>query len=396
MNGAPAFSVVISTVGRAHLFALAREMERHGRLKAIYSGFPWAKLAREGVDRGRVRTFPWVRPMVFGLKYLPGPVQARALQPLHLLSLQTLDAYAMATLPDCDLFVGHEGVGLLSGRKAQRNGAVYVCDRGCSHIGWQRDLLSQEYDRLGLAQPPPPTSMTRELEEYDRADHIVVPSQLARRSFLERGTAPSKLSVVGYGADLPQVTARQPRVGSAFQVLFAGQFSVRKAAYDVLTAFERLDYGPKRLVIAGEVSREVAQRFGRELASENVTRLGPVPRERMRKVMLESDVLVLPSIEDGFGMVVSEAASCGCPAIVSHNTGAADVIQEGVNGYVVPIRSPDLIADRLLRLATDQGLRSALSTAAVERVRLQQGWGAYGDQMITVFSELIRSRSVGR
>lgn len=391
MEGA-AFSVVVSTVGRAHLFALARELERRDLLRAIYSGFPWAKLAREGVARRRVRTFPWVRPAVFGVKHLPAAVRGEAFDRLHLLSLQTLDGYARATLPPCDVFVGHEGVGLVSGAAAQRRGALYICDRGCSHIAWQRDVLSEEYERLGLAQPRATSSLQRELEEYERADHIVVPSGLARRSFLEKGVAASKLSVVGYGAELPQIDRRPAREGGRFQVLFAGQFGVRKAAFDVLTAFRRLEVPGKRLVIAGEVSAEIAQRFAPELRMEDVTAVGSVSRQRMRELMLESDVLVLPSIEDGFGMVVAEAAACGCPAIVSENTGAADFVQEGVNGHVVPIRSPDLITERLQRMAADAELRRQLSDGALQQVQALRGWGTYGDQMVAVFSSLLDTR----
>ena len=392
MSAPPSFSVVVSTVGRAHLFALARELERRDLLRTIYSGFPWSKLAREQVDRARVKTFPWVRPLVFGVKYLPPALRGGAFDALHTLSLQTLDSYVKATLPDCDIFVGHEGVGLWSGAKAKRQGALYVCDRGCSHIAWQRRILTEEYDRVGLRQPTAPSSMARELEEYDLADHIVVPSKLAYRSFIEEGFDPAKVSIVGYGAQAPSSGSTPRRDPDRFTVLFAGQFSVRKGAMDVLAAFRLLNAPSKKLVIAGQISDEIAHRFAAELAADDVSAVGVVARDGMRDLMSSSDILLLPSIEDGFGMVVSEAAACGCPAIVSENTGAADFIRERVNGYVVPIHSPEQIAERLQAISDDKNLGRHLSEGAIAQVGLQQGWGAYGQRMVDTYSTLLGSR----
>jgi glycosyltransferase involved in cell wall biosynthesis len=79
-------------------------------------------------------------------------------------------------------------------------------------------------------------------------------------------------------------------------------------------------------------------------------------------------VFVLPSIEDGFGMVIGEAMACGCPVIASVNTGASELISDAVDGFIVPIRSPELIADRLQMLADNPELRQRMGSAALARM----------------------------
>ena len=81
--------------------------------------------------------------------------------------------------------------------------------------------------------------------------------------------------------------------------------------------------------------------------------------------MLEADVLVLPSLAEAFGLVVGEALSTGTAVIVSHNCGAADLIVEGVNGYVVPIRCAEAIARHLVDLAEDTQKLNELKHNAV-------------------------------
>ena len=178
------------------MFALARELEMHGVLERIYSGFPWASLARERVSKRRVKTFPVVRPIMMAAGKMSVELPHSVSEAMHYLSLTTLDAYVRSTLPRCDVFVGHEGAGLWSGCRAQSRGGVYVCDRGCSHMAWKEALLEAEYNRVGLKWPGKPRSYDRELAEYEHADLIVVPSNFAKNSFVESGIEAGRIAVV--------------------------------------------------------------------------------------------------------------------------------------------------------------------------------------------------------
>lgn len=115
--------VVLATAGRFHMFALARELNKHRSLEHIFSGFPWSVLAREQIPKTKVTTFPYVRPfmmlpMRFGIA-LPERID----QLLHLELVRSLDWFVSRRLPACDVYVGHEGVGARAGKVAKAGGA---------------------------------------------------------------------------------------------------------------------------------------------------------------------------------------------------------------------------------------------------------------------------------
>ena len=133
--------VVLSTAGCFHIFPLARELARMGYLERSYSSFTWFQLAQEGVSREKVSTFPLIKPLPMAGRYLPFSVPEAVMDRLHQLSNVALDHYVSCVMPQADIFVGHEAVGLLSGTKAQRRGSAYVCDRGCTHMAWRERVL---------------------------------------------------------------------------------------------------------------------------------------------------------------------------------------------------------------------------------------------------------------
>jgi glycosyltransferase involved in cell wall biosynthesis len=95
--------------------------------------------------------------------------------------------------------------------------------------------------------------------------------------------------------------------------------------------------------------------------------------------MSSSRVLVLPSIQDGFGMVLAQAMACGCPVVASEHTGGRDLFEDGVEGFIVPIRDVPGLTVRLQQLADERGLWERMSAAALRRVALLGGWRDYGN-----------------
>jgi glycosyltransferase involved in cell wall biosynthesis len=96
--------------------------------------------------------------------------------------------------------------------------------------------------------------------------------------------------------------------------------------------------------------------------------------------MSASHVLVLPSIEEGFGLVMAQAMACGCPVIATTATGAEHLFAENEAGFIVEPRDTGALANCLQQLADDPALRARMSTAALARVHHLGGWDRYGDQ----------------
>jgi glycosyltransferase involved in cell wall biosynthesis len=83
--------------------------------------------------------------------------------------------------------------------------------------------------------------------------------------------------------------------------------------------------------------------------------------------------------------------ACGCPVIGSQNTGGQDLFSDGVEGFIVPIRSADAITQRLQKLADNPHLRSQMSAAASQRVKSIGGWEQYGQTMYQIFAQVLHS-----
>jgi glycosyltransferase involved in cell wall biosynthesis len=234
---------------------------------------------------------------------------------------------------------------------------------------------------------PPPVFdrriIERELAEYEVCDFIVVPSEYAFRSFLEEKVPRHKLCLNVTGVSLRRFAPEPPEKDRPFRALFVGQIGLRKGVQYLLEALAPLDLPRFELWLVGTILPEA-----RKLLSRYEGRfkyLGVIPNEKLRRVYAQSSVFVLASIEDGLAYVQAEAMACGLPVIATHNTGAADLFTDGVEGFVVPIRDPQAIREKVLTLYRMPELREEMSRAALRRMRSVGGWRDYGRRAATLY-----------
>jgi alpha-maltose-1-phosphate synthase len=372
--------VAQAVFGVFHHFELARQLEERGHLDRVYSTWPWARLKREGLPHSRVETYPWI--------HLPDYLLSRyGLMPRWLsnnLGVQTtltFDRWTDRQLDrhPVDALIAISGAGLQTGRHLQQRGGVYICDRGSSHQRYQAEINREECKRWNLALEMSDERDTRREEEiYATADAITIPSTYARRSFEQMGVPAEKLHVIPYGVRLERFAKVADPPTDRFEVLYVGGISPHKGFPYLLEAFAALRHPKKRLRMVGGVWPEVKPLLAR-LPQENVEFTGHIPQAELKDVMSRSHVLVLPSIDDGFGMVMNQAMACGCPVIATDHTGALDLLTEGVDGFIVPIRDAGAIQERLQRLADDAALQQRMSEAALRTVQGVGGWAQYGD-----------------
>ena len=218
-----------------------------------------------------------------------------------------------------------------------------------------------------------------------------MPSEFARRTYIEMGVPADKIKKVPYGSDLSRFAKVAEPATDSFDVLFAGQISFRKGIPYLLDAFAKFRHPKKTLTVVGSVLPEIA-RYLQGKSFDRVEFIGAQPQPRLKELMSRSHVMVLPSVEEGLALVQGEAMACGCPLISSENTGAEDLFDDGREGFIVPIRDPASITDRLERLAQDPGLRDAMSARALGRVARIGGWDTYGRDYVAVLEALTADR----
>jgi starch synthase len=374
--------IVQTVFGVFHHFNLARELERRGHLERVYSTWPWRRLQREGLDKRLVKTYPWLHVAEYAVGR--SPVDLRWLgDQLGYANALAFDRWTEKRLKRLeqrpDALIGISGSSLSSGAWLQREGGVFVCDRGSTHQRYQQQIVEEEYAIWGVNRPVSDERDTvREEAIYRQADAITVPSSFVARSFVEMGVPAEKVFTIPYGVRLEKfLPVGEPAQGE-FNVLFAGAPGLRKGVPYLLQAFANLKHSRKTLRIAGYVQENLKAALKR-LPKENVEFLGPVSQPELVKLMSQSHVLVLPSIEEGLALVQAEAMACGCPVIGSTNTGGDDLYTDGVEGFIVPIRDAQAITDRMQALADDPELQRSMRAAALLRVQAMGGWTRYGD-----------------
>jgi glycosyltransferase involved in cell wall biosynthesis len=294
-------------------------------------------------------------------------------------------------IEECDALVGLSGSALNTGQVVKSRGGKHVCDRGSSHIRYQDAILNEEYAKWGFPFATiDPRVIAREEMEYQQADAIFVPSGFAHRSFVEMGVAADKVKVIPYGVRLErfQRTGEPPK--DLFNVMFAGTVSLRKGIPYLLEAFRMFRHPRKRLRLAGPVEAETRS-FLKNQKLDGVEILGRMSQPKLAEYMSTSHVLALPSIEDGFGLVMAQAMACGAVVISSENTGGPDLYRNRSEGFIVPIRSAAAIAQNLQELADDQALHQRMSEAAMERVKQLGGWHDYGEKCANHLKQLTQA-----
>jgi glycosyltransferase involved in cell wall biosynthesis len=387
----------IVCIGRFHLFDLARELLKRDMLKSIFTGYPSWRVNSEGIPAELIKTFPWLQTpyMAFGEWGIIG--EGRFQRFFSWLAHETLDRYVAKKLPESYVLFALSGSGLRCGREAQKRGFKYICDRGSSHICYQNKILYKEFDRWGETFPGIDRRMiAKEEAEYEAADIITVPSNFAYRSFEEMGVPKAKLRKVPYGVDLRRFEKVADPDPENFDVLFVGQVSFRKGVPDLIEAFSRLQFKKKRLRFVGRIRPEMARYLKRFPPPEGVEFLGHVPQTKLKYIMSRSHVMALQSIEEGLALVQAQALACGCPVIGTWHSGAEDLFTNGKEGYIVPIRDPQTMVDRLQILAESPERRSAMSEAALKRVEQLKGWAEYGEKMAAVLKELVDGEPLTR
>ncbi len=379
--------IVQAVFGVFHHFELAHELRRRGHLRKIYSSWPWARVKREGLPRELVGTFPYFHGTDYVLnrtRFYPAAVSER----MRRWNALAFDEWTRRVIPGCDAFIGISGAGLLTGKLVQERGGKFICDRGSTHQIFQERMMREEEKRWGVEGMAEPAHIGRREEAiYAVADVITVPSTVAKRSFVAMGVAEEKVRVIPYGVRLDKFMKTGSAPEDGFEVLFAGQVSLRKGIPYLLEAFARLQCAGKRLTVVGSVMPGMEEVL-RGLPTDGVEFTGSLPQEELIARMGRSHVLMLPSVEEGLALVQAQAMACELPVIATEATGAEDLFSDGVEGFILRDRDVDGLAGRLQDLADDRGLRARMGAAAKMRVESVGGWESYGDKWEGLLHEL--------
>lgn len=377
------------TIGRFHHFHLARQMERFGLLETIYTAYPFFKLKDEsGILRNKIKTFPFVHVPFMKRGKLGLDKLDSISKEWEWFDRQILDWFVASKIKQPGILVALSGCGLKSGKKMQMLGGKFICDRGSSHIEFQNEILIQEYKTWGFNfNGIDKRVIAKELEEYYLADKITVPSEFVKQSFILKGIDANRVQKIPYGARLDRFKKVSNPESTNFRILWVGAVSIRKGFMYALKAFQQLKHPRKEFIVIGSVESVMKQLLSKENLNY-INFIENVSNAELPTIYSSAHVFVLSSIEEGLAMVQGEALACGCPVIATKNTGGEDLFTNGKEGFIVPIKSSQAIAEKLQQLADEPYLRNKMSVAAIAKVNNIGGWDNYGNEFIKLLNEL--------
>lgn len=378
--------VTISVRGRFHAFYLAQQLQARGHLHRLVTSYPRFEVRRYGLADSKVTTVPAHEAASRAWARLPSRIQRS--WNAQAFFCDTFDHAAARQIPaDTELYVGWSSFSERGLHRARELGAVTVLERGSAHVEVQRDILREEYERWGVrVELPHPEVVAKEVREYRAADFIAVPSEFARHSFLDKGVDPRKLLKIPYGVNTRAFSACR-REDHPFRVIYAGGMTMRKGVHYLLQAFAELGLPKAELWLVGPRSIETNHFFLKY--SGTFRHMDAVSQDKLHALYAQSSVFALSSIEEGLAMVLPQAMASALPIICTPNTGGEDLIRDGAEGFVVPIRNVDALKDRISYLYEHPAQAREMGAAARTRVETGFSWNDYGDRVMVEYERMM-------
>lgn len=281
-------------------------------------------------------------------------------------------------------------------KKAKELGVLCIYDLPIAYWETGRRLMYEEAERLPAWAPTlgggikdSQGKLERKVQEMELADVIVAPGSFVANSipaFARR----KELIISPFGSPASQARdVKMFHTDRSLRVLFVGSMGQRKGLGDLFAAMKLLQGKPVELVVMGSL---LAPMEFYKVAYADFTYEQGRPNEEVLALMRSCDVLCLPSIVEGRALVMQEAMSQGLPLIITANTGGEDLIIEGETGFLIPIRSPESIAEKIDWFLNNRHLLPEMSRNAQEHAATYT-WQKYGTDILLSVDRLIKQNS---
>ena len=288
---------------------------------------------------------------------------------------------------DSDVLLCTDSGLVRSVRKAKKNGIFTIVLHRTLHPEVIYEVLKEESKKFGVAEESVFTNKKwnkNRVTTLEECDTIFVKSNLVKESCIEKGIPEEKLKVVstGVGVDTEYFKPSK-KEDNEFVCLFVGHKSLLNGVPYLLEAWKMLNLKDARLIICGVQNKKIMERY-REIVDFDAPGSVSNPLEYYNN----ATVFVLPSLANSFPRVTLEAMSCGLPIIITEGVGSKDIIEDGNEGFILQIRDPDSLAEKIQYFYDNPDEAIRMGRNARKRAE-EYGWGKYGDEVIKKIEEII-------
>lgn len=281
-------------------------------------------------------------------------------------------------------------------KTAAKIGIPTVLERPNAHTRFAYEIVQSECERLGISMPPGHEheynrkTLAKEEAEFLLTDHLLCPSDFVARTFLDKGFPQEKIVRHQYGYDekvyCPDSRGRTGKSG--LTILFVGGCAPRKGVHYALEAWlQSSAHTDGTFMIAGEFIPGYAEKLSTMLAHPSVCLLGH--RRDVPQLMCRSDILILPTIEEGSALVTYEARGSGCVLLVSEAAGAICTHME--NALIHSVGDVKVLSQQISLLSNDRTLLERLRASSLSTTH-KLTWSAAGRKLAEAYNEVLEGK----
>jgi glycosyltransferase involved in cell wall biosynthesis len=293
---------------------------------------------------------------------------------------------------------GYEDGCLAHFAAARRRGLTTIYELPIAYGPYAHAVLAEEARRRPdweptlIATRDSEKKLERKRRELELADVVVCPSAFVEDSLPPEQRGTKRVLRMPYGIDpVENLPPYAPPVNRPLKFLYAGALSQRKGLADLFEAWNLAKLPQAELHVMG--SRLMKGPFYEQRCPEALFH-GPRPRPEVLALMDACDVLVLPSLIEGRALVQLEAMGRGLPLLITPNTGGDDLVEPGQTGFVVPIRSPEALAERLTWFSDHRAELPALREACLRKAAAVS-WERYRTQLAGTLRTIMEDHAHG-
>ena len=306
------------------------------------------------------------------------------------------DRYMSSKLPNLksDIYWGFQGSAHDSLIQAKQSGKLAILELATAHITAAKKILGEEQqlhpewaDSFDNLEFPAPYEKRLE-EEPHLADYVIAASTFTKSTLLDVGIDEHKIKILPLGVDLTHVLYAPPtkkRANGPLKLLYAGRITQRKGIKYLLEAMRQFNPKEVELHIIGNVHGAGA---GLKPYKGVYQLHAPLSQQELFKEYQAYDALVLPSVFEGFGLVIIEAMAAGLPVIATTHTMAPDIIEHGKDGFVVPIRDVDALVKSIEQLVGFSVEKKAEMRHLAREKAMNYTWKVYERRLSTLLKEI--------
>ncbi len=374
--------VIVVSPGRLHAFDLAFQLQKYGILKQLITGYPKFEVIKYGINKNLIKSI-YINEIVNRLTYKLFNDYRFDYIACELFDLY--NSYTIDTSADVYIIWSSYAEHTIKKIKKHNKNAKIILERGSAHIQLQEEILSKNSGVSVIHKK----IIQKELVEYNLTDYISIPSLFVKQSFLDKGISEEKLFLNNYGVDLKQFPFQFKATNkNDFNVGYVGTLSAQKNVSGLIEAISIL-YNKGidiKLLIVGPIDHNSFNE--NELKQDFITYAGYVNQSELHKYYKQMDVFVLNSIQDGFGMVISQALASGVPVIATRATGALDIIVNDYNGYVIEVNDPNEIVNKIEYLYYNPDRLNEIKHNAFKSIQMNLTWDKYGQRYLNFLNKL--------